>query len=400
MLRLPITEPIVVGAVILCALAVRLWMAWPAISGEWGFRIGDDDDYHQLALALLQNGQLAVGGHPSAYRMPAFPLLLAGAYALFGSAPGVGYLAQVVLSSLNVGLTYLFGRQLGGRAVGIVAGLLALIDLEQITYATLLMTETLCTLLLTVTLLALLAQRRSDRPWLAALAGLALGLAALTRVNMLGVVPIACLWLFRYGRGSVRQRIARAGLVALLCVGLWGAWVARNALVFGAFIPMTTQGGSGYYGVFNDEAFQTQPLDRYGVWRDLPLPGAVAQMSELEMDRWQRAAAIAWIRSHPGESAKLALVQVYHFWRSDNSPLYPPLLALAVVGLVMLLRERSPDAALLVLLGGMLTTLALVALAVPRFHIPLLPGITALAALAAVRTTGSILTRYNAWRSQ
>jgi 4-amino-4-deoxy-L-arabinose transferase-like glycosyltransferase len=253
-------------------------------------------------------------------------------------------------------------------------------DPDQISFAAMLMTETLCTTLLAGSVLALTALRRQGGIWRAGVAGALLGLTVLTRVNMLVLVPVVCVWLLRWGHGPLRSRLAAAAVIVGLSGACWGAWALRNYQVFGAFVPLTTQGGNGYYGVFNDEAARwPQPLESYGGWRYLPAPAELAGAGELARDRQQRAAALEWAGAHPIDAALVSLAQVGQLWRSNSgSPLFPALLALAALGARALHERGSPDGALWGLIAAALTLTAAVALAVPRFNIPLMPGMAAL----------------------
>jgi len=370
------------AALLVFALAIRIWLMWPIISDDGYFGGSDDLDYHALGISLVERGQLGQHGQPSAYRMPLFPLFIAAIYRVTGPDRIVAQAVILLLSVINVGLTYLVGRQLGNQRVAWIAAIIAALDLDQIAYAGQLLTETLCVFLFTLSMLMLVMLRRRGGWRWAIVAGVILGLTVLIRVNILLLAPVAVAWIARYGVGNMRKRVVSVAILALVCGGLWGSWVVRNYMVFGEFIPLTTQGGNGYYGIYNDEAAAPQPINRFGAWRNLELSAEIWQASEAERDRMQRQMALAWIAAHPSRAAQIALVQVYHFWRVEINPLYMPILVLAMGGLGLLIRQRNPDGLLWLLLFATLSILSIVTLAVPRFHIPLLPGIAALAGIA------------------
>lgn len=368
--------------ILVFAFVIRILFMWPIVIDDRNFGGSDDLDYHKFAISLVEHGLLGKDGQPSAYRMPLFPLFLAAIYRVAGPDRIIAQAVIMMLSVVNVALAYVIGRQLGNQRAGLIAAIIAALDVDQINFAGQLMTETLCTLLVTLSMVALVVlRRRGGWRWTLGV-GILLSLTILVRVNILLIVPVACAWIFRYGVGSIRNRVASIIIIATLCGGAWGGWVVRNYITFGAFIPLTTQGGSGYYGIYNDEAAAPQPIEHFGEWRNLALSEEIQQASEVEKDRIQRQLAIAWIQAHPFKAVQVALVQVYHFWHEYLNPLYLSTLLLAIGGLGLLIRRGNPDGLLWLLVFGTLTIVAFFTLAVPRFHAPLLPGIAALAGIA------------------
>jgi 4-amino-4-deoxy-L-arabinose transferase-like glycosyltransferase len=88
----------------------------------------------------------------------------------------------------------------------------------------------------------------ADRPssTLSLAAGVALGLAALTRASALSVVPFLAAPLFdRRWPGRVRAHVAAAALAGFLLPV--APWTLRNALFFRRLIPVSDMGGSTFY---------------------------------------------------------------------------------------------------------------------------------------------------------
>jgi hypothetical protein len=79
----------------------------------------------------------------------------------------------------------------------------------------------------------------------AAVAGVLFGLAALTRELALYLAPIAALWLLRPASGwrPSPRALGRAAALLLTVVACVAPWTLRNAIVFKAFIPVSTMGG-------------------------------------------------------------------------------------------------------------------------------------------------------------
>src|SRR5439155_1640206 len=89
------------------------------------------------------------------------------------------------------------------------------------------------------------------RALLLAAAGLAAGLAALTRGTMLFLPPLLAGYVLRFapGDGRARARLALAPLGAALLAIL--PWAARNRAVLGEAVPVSTNGGISLWASYN-----------------------------------------------------------------------------------------------------------------------------------------------------
>jgi 4-amino-4-deoxy-L-arabinose transferase-like glycosyltransferase len=317
--------------------------------------------------------------------MPFFPMMLAGIYSVVGAEPTRAQFVIVLLSVVNVGLAYLAGKQLGGVRGGLIAASFVAIDIDQINFSTVIMTETVTTTLVTLSGLTMIWLQRTGRFYWAVFAGMVMSLALLTRVNVLVFIPFVCGWLLWRSPAPLQKRLTWVGVIGAICGVAWGGWIVRNYMVFGEFVPLTTQGGNGYYGVFNDIAAAPQPLETFGYWRNMDLPPEIIAIdNEVEWDRAQRELAFEWMQAHPTQTLQLALVQVYHFWRSDSgSPFFLLALFLGVIGIYRLAHMQEQGWELWLIISGSLTLMSIIALAVPRFNIPLFPAIAALAGVGA-----------------
>jgi hypothetical protein len=70
---------------------------------------------------LAHEGVLGVGDRPSAFSLPAYPVLLASAYSMVGHRPGAARWIQVVLGTLTVVFLGRLARRLGGEWAEIIA---------------------------------------------------------------------------------------------------------------------------------------------------------------------------------------------------------------------------------------------------------------------------------------
>ena len=200
------------------------------------------------SLSYLLPGFDLTHGHgfsPILKRPPLYPLFVGSVLGLLGEELRLLTLVQHLLGVGTVAATYGIGRTLYGQAGGLVGALLTAVSGPILVTEHYLMSEVLFTLLLVTALLAYIsavrARRRAAVFWMLGLAGVLLGLAALTR-------PIAQLVLLVLGVGLLgllpRWRPALLGAITL--VALFGVvvmpWMARNQVVQGTF---AIAGGSG-----------------------------------------------------------------------------------------------------------------------------------------------------------
>jgi 4-amino-4-deoxy-L-arabinose transferase-like glycosyltransferase len=126
-------------------------------------------------------------------------------------------------------------------------------------------------------------------------AGLALGAGALTQPTIAILIPAFTLFIWWSGRrvltalGSLALVLAGAALVV-------SPWTIRNYLLFGAFIPVSANGGHALLVGNNSEA-----TGGY-----LPVDKQYLDLDELAYDRLARHLAWRWIKENPGRF--LALV--------------------------------------------------------------------------------------------
>lgn len=301
-------------AVGLVALALVLRLVF--VVADTGFEpFADAADYDRHAVSLATTGAypestFVRAGGPTAFRPPAYPALLAAAYAVTGTADDRSrFLAGRVLGALCgtvlVALIGLLALRVWDRRTALVATGLAAVHLPFITVGGALLADGLfAVLVLAAVLAALTARDRAGaaRWWLLAATGALAGGATLTRTN--GLVVLGVLALVVWGRPWPR----RASLVAPLVVVAAGLlviapWSARNTAAFGTLVPVSTQSGFTLAGTYNDLARTDPALP--AKWRAVVVEPYAAALSrvdldEAETDRALRAEARGYVREHPG----------------------------------------------------------------------------------------------------
>jgi hypothetical protein len=186
----------IVVVVLLIASAVEVL----ALSASHLWIVPTSLEYLELAKELV--GQWDFSNELFLLRTPAYPLLLAVGFSVFGSESGtVLFILQHAMTVLTAGLTALIGWQVTARQnVALIAGLMAACSLQVIAFANQLMTETPYMLALVASVYFLVKYhsvgRLRDLACSSALAGIAYLFRpiGLTLAAVLGCVAICHAW--------------------------------------------------------------------------------------------------------------------------------------------------------------------------------------------------------------
>lgn len=359
----------------------------------------DAQTYSRIARNMLDGyGFSLVAPHPTVFVAPLYPALLAAVHLLTGHfwpilvlQAGIWIVIALVIRTL--------GERWFNPASGYIASLFVLLHPELIAISAFKYSETLFVLLVYVAILFLARAWLNGRcgdgigSWI--LAGVALGLATLTRpVTLYFIVLVAALPLFL--AGPMRRRV----LTAIGCFSAFVViilpWTVRNYLAMGDFVPVATGGGTalwiGNYRPFDGEY-------RYEKTRSL-MASLTKGMNEVEADRHLTKLALEHISSSPMAAAELFGKKLFRYWFRtyekvpDGRPRRPTLLGygLLVVHLVVLataifgavaFRRRWKAWVPYLLLCFYMTAIHVASLPVPRYRLPLLPGILLFAGAGA-----------------
>lgn len=192
--------------------------------------VGDMGQYIRLASGAIQEGT-----PESTFRAPAYPLLLAIAFIPGGDPILAGCILNVFLSAIAVILVAIAGGRLLSPGWGLAAACLLAIEPAFSLYSTMVLTEVASVMFVASAIagMACLAGWRAG-----AVAGLCIGLGALTRDSIALFIPFAALVAWR----SLGARSAVVLCVTALLTIV--PWTARNLIVTGRPILIST--GAGY----------------------------------------------------------------------------------------------------------------------------------------------------------
>jgi len=380
-------------------------LARSIVAGD-GYRWYAEDDLELIKkyVPLEPPADYDPRGVPTSFRAPGYPAFLALVYAVCGAGARrffAARLTQALLGATLAPLTWALARRVGfgERAARWSAAIVAAFPL-LVVYPLGLATENLFLPLLTLALVLLLRaherRRARDHAW----AGLALGLAALTRSVVTGFAALAALWLWWTAREKRSGLCGCAILVACFLL-ITMPWAARNTLLHGRLTWIESALGYDLYVGYHPESTGTF---QYGISLDL-LPGLD------DGERHVRGMEAFWsfVRAEPGRAPYLMLRKAGHLWGLDKRALTyfyandfvgrlptwllalafllacAPLIVLApAAGCGLICGPLGRRKALVVLLFAYYTGVHMLILAEPRFHVPLLPAVAALAAYAFV----------------
>ena len=240
---------------LLALLARLLYIQQIHGAGLGGYLRLDPLYYHQWALRIAGGDWLGT----DVFEMsPLYAYLLACFYKILGPGSLGPEILQEGVGSAVCALLATSGRRLFGKTAGALAGAALALYGPAIFYDGQVMKTSLELSFTTLMALSLLAASRREASsrirWLFT-GGLLLGLTALMRENILVAAPLLILWLIWPAPGApLRSRAAAAAaLAAGVAIPILPA-TARNFLVAGEPVLITSLGGENFYTGNNEQA--------------------------------------------------------------------------------------------------------------------------------------------------
>jgi 4-amino-4-deoxy-L-arabinose transferase-like glycosyltransferase len=373
----------------------------------------EPEDHPYDALYYVTQSQAIVDGdgfqqpfveQPDAHHPPLTTLAVVPATALFGVPDDTlpQRLTMCLIGAAAVGVIGLLGRRVAGDAVGLTAAVLAAVYPNLFINDGIVMAESL-TALLVATVLLLAYRLREDRTAaVAAGLGVACGLAALTRAELvLLLLAVAIPAALGAARTEWRAHARTCGIVVGVALVVMAPWVIRNLVAFDEPATLSTGDGAVLLGANCDQAY-SGPL--IGVW-SLECSTAAREVSDAAAEsRVQRDAAFDYIGDHvdrvpvvvaarlgrafdvfrpfqtadfgalEGRSRTAAVVGIVMYWL---------LIPFVIAGVVLARRRRFVVWPLLVPFAIVVVVVVL-GYGIPRFRVPAEPSIVVLASVGLV----------------
>jgi 4-amino-4-deoxy-L-arabinose transferase-like glycosyltransferase len=343
---------------------------------------------------------------PTAWVPPAYPLLMAGVFKIFGVYTNLSAWVLLFINCLLSGLTAMGVWEIAYRCYSrknaVWSGWLWALYPAAMQYAVRWLWEmTLTTFLFTVVLVLALRMREiggnvpnrspmdksQTGEWL--LFGLLWGVIALSTSTLLLFLPVCGLWILI---GTWRRRphaLRNAVLAALVFIACLTPWEIRNYQVFHAFVPIRGNlgvetylgngpGSRGWVMVYDHPNFAIDQFDLY------------KQMGELRYAKMRGDLAKAYMWAHPGHFLANTLKRIYFFWAGVPSdvPLavelprmlnYSFISLAGLLGLALSLKNRVPAAGLIAWIFLLLPLPYYTVFVQARFRHPFEPLLTIMA---------------------
>jgi 4-amino-4-deoxy-L-arabinose transferase-like glycosyltransferase len=302
------------AGILLLAVALRLSYVLELRSLPFFERLVLDSEFYDVWAQRLAAGDWLDGNRPFFFD-PLYPYFLGAVYHVFGRDLLLVRLLQVALGVGTCGLVAVIGRQVGGRAVGNLAALVVAVYRPAIFEEGEIEKTALGVFLVTAALAFGLRRSALAR----GASGLALGLAALARGNMILVIPAAALWFaVESSDENASARKIRGALAFLVGAALALAPVVwRNHQVSGEWVLTTAGGGPNLYlgnNPWNQSGgyqylpwIRPQSAHEANDWRAETERRFGRPVAAAEVSSYWVGEAVRYMAQHPGDAAALWL---------------------------------------------------------------------------------------------
>lgn len=304
--------------VLLGVLALRLVHLATSFDSPLFWKGGPDEEFYRAFGRDVAFGRLGLSAE-FAFMDPLYGYVLGGVFRLLGDALVPVYLLQIAVDTATAWMLWRIGLALGRPQVGLVAAALHGLTATALLFSLSLMKATWVAAFMTAWIW--LAIRLVDAPtrgkWLGM--GALLGLCVALRANLLllAAASLVLLPALAWWRGRATRTGAAMGalLMVLTLAPLLGLLAARNAVVSGAPSITPNNGGVVLHHLYNPEnpragvglpAFvgYAHPQE---IWRSYKAEAerrAGRELTPSEVNGFWREEALAYVRAHPGQTAR------------------------------------------------------------------------------------------------
>jgi 4-amino-4-deoxy-L-arabinose transferase-like glycosyltransferase len=325
------------------------------------------------------------GDHPAPYYYcPLYSYFLALIYLLFGHNLYIARFVQMILGVLTLFLIYLITKRVFGKVAGFTALVIAVLYNMFVLHEGLLLIAALATFLNALSLFLLLRTEDGVSYRNVALAGIAIGLSALARANILLFVPFIFVWMLLTERRT-QNAILNFGFLCLTILLTISPATMMNYISSKRFILISTN-GPGNLWIGNNENADGK-FANYA-----PPPDLAKRLAEIG-DRAYIEDVIRFVKEKPADFIRLLFRKFLLFWGAfevannmnyEQIKSYSPVMRLpiflgfgtvipfALLGIFLSAKNRSALLLHLFLFSFMVATLIFFVLA--RYRISALPG--------------------------
>lgn len=345
---------------------------------------------------------------------PLYPYFLAVIYKAAGTGLLTVKIIQGVVGGLTAGGIFLLGKAAFSRAVGLIAGLMAVFYVPFIYYDSAILLPVLATCLNTFMLYFLVVGVARSKPRAFLAAGLLAGLSASGNASILAFAGVSALFVLFAGGGRFMHRVRMCAVFAAGIAVIVLPITMRNAAVGGDFVPLTSNAGLNLY-IGNHEAstgayVKPEGLDVYTDPEGKTIAEAASgrELKPSEVSSWWAARARRYISENPGPFAANLLRKAFFFWSVYEvpqiehlafekrysallripSPSFGIICPLGIMGIILAVRRRK-SARLLFLYILTYSVTIISFFVVARYRLPMVPALMVFGAFAIVWLVGA-----------
>jgi 4-amino-4-deoxy-L-arabinose transferase-like glycosyltransferase len=405
-----------VATVVAAAFVIRLLSAIALHVDMRNHFLFDTSVYDFLARGLADGrGYTGYLGQPMAFFPPGYPAILGTAYFLFGNDLAVAWTLNAMFGAITCLFTYATAARLFSRTVGLVAAAILAFFPGDIFCATVTASEATFACFFAGAIYAFVCWNQPTTQtsrWL--VFGLVLGAATLVRGVALPFLAVPFV-IWAVSRG-LRGALAKTGLAAAMLLLVILPWTARNYFVLGYPILLGTDASFALLNAHNPLAFGSQSVEmnawlrpKWSWLEALPLA-----QREGARSRAETRYALRYMLTHPGHELRLIPRRLYYLFENDHYHLatvpasrlplrlytvlssvadayFFAVLAFAIAGLATLRSLRDPSALVLPLtVVYILVMHGVLFFGDPRYHAPLVPVFSILAAAGLERVVSRV----------
>lgn len=328
----------------------------------------------------------------TSFRPPFFPLFLAGIYAIFGHNYVIVKIIQAILGAVFCIVIFFITTILyGDKRIGITASILTAVYKPFVSgfnyYGgpAILFNECFYIFILGITILTTLLFIKKETKILGALSGIFICLTILTRFEFIVYPVLLIFYLFYISKLSIKSFTKKYLIMYLFIILTLAPWVARNYIVHGKFVPLSTLGGPVFY--MGNNSLANGSSSGCLAQNYIEMCAKTAHMTEYEKDRTFFKEGIKALKDNPKRIPKLIVKKILVHWApfeggfSIFNPYYAVILLFGAIG-ILFFRKRSleENALLIILLSS--TVVAIVTVGDPRYRYPYESLLIIFAALA------------------
>jgi 4-amino-4-deoxy-L-arabinose transferase-like glycosyltransferase len=304
-------------------VGVRLWY------GEQDFWTNGYSDYYVMAENVAQGKGFCFDGRDCGYWPPVYPFILSLTTPRGKAFPRI-VVMQAAFGAGTALCAFLIGTELFGNPTGLLAALLTSLYPYYVKHDTALQEGGAFTFLTAVAVAMLLQARKAPPVWPSLAAGVACGLAILTRASLapFALAATAVFLVNANGYTPLRGRAARAALYLFGVLAVVTPWLAATYRMNGV-AELTAQTGSFLWKAHNAETFSHYPAESIDRSTDQALDRLSAQerdeLKRIQNDdaatsRWFARKAMQYVESHPAETVTGAFRKVAAGFSIQHNP--------------------------------------------------------------------------------